>query len=99
MTLNSLPRLNIFPLPLWICSPLWFGADPHTVHHLGSADLWLPVGFGQWRHRLELRGQERERLGLFLLFSPCFRAALLAMAASPYNHNSCLLSFSGSGSY
>lgn len=76
MSLNSLTRLVIFHLPLWIpfppllCTLDWGvgGADLHIPHHLGSPVFWLPVGFGRRRHWLDPRSGETEA-GVFLLAS------------------------------
>lgn len=89
MNLNSLNGLIIFHLSLgsFFLSSLHsalgvWGANPHTLHPLGYLAFWLPVGFGKWKHWLEVRGQEREKLEyLFLLFPPCFSTVVLAMAA------------------
>ena len=78
MRVNSLTRLVIFRLPLWIpfppllCTLDWGvrGADLHMLHHLGSPAFWLPVGFGRWRHSLDPRSG-RQRLAYFSWLRHC----------------------------
>lgn len=84
MNLNCLTGLIIFHLLLHLFSALFC-----PLFLVGSSAFWLSVGFGEGRHWLGVRGQERDRLS---------QQQLRALhSTAPHKHACCSSSYWASG--